>query len=150
MTNAGFILHFPPLQADGKKYFIQLETSLSQSTHEYKITPIYFEANSSFKYIELHFEADRKHDHGDAGQITFVPLPFIILVTVAFFKRESLSSWLNTTMERWSRRSSGSRNSQTAAQNLIAATDPRVDDIIVEQIKNINSKSVKKPKPRKA
>ncbi|XP_058808695.1 BOS complex subunit NOMO1 [Phymastichus coffea] len=150
MNNAGFILHFPSLQADGKKYFIQFETSLSRSTHEYKITPIYFEANSSFKYIELRFEADRKHEHGDAGQITFVPLPFILLVIFAFFKRESLSSWLNTTMERWSRRSSGSRNSQAAAQNLMAVTDPRVDDIIVEQIKNINSKNVKKLKPRKA
>ncbi|OXU24420.1 hypothetical protein TSAR_002763 [Trichomalopsis sarcophagae] len=152
MNNAGFIHHFPPLQADGKKYFVQLETTLSKSTHEYKIVPVYFEANSSFKYVELRFEAERKHDHGDANQITFVPLPLIILVTAAFFHRDALSSWLNTTIERWSRRpsSSNSRNSQASAPNLIAATDPRVDDIIVEQIKNINSKSSKKVKPRKA
>jgi hypothetical protein len=148
--NAGVLLHFPPLQADGKKYFIQLETSLSKLTHEYKIFPIYFEANSSFKFVDLHFNAERKHDHGDANQITFVPLPLIILVTAAFFHREALSSWLNATVEKWSKRPSPSinRNSQ-GAPNQLAASDPRADDIIVEQIKNINSKSSKKIKPRK-
>ncbi|KAJ8672759.1 hypothetical protein QAD02_004019 [Eretmocerus hayati] len=150
--SAGAIVHFPSLQADGRKYFIQLETSLSKSSHDYKIVPIYFEANSSFKYVELRFDAERKHDHGDSNQITFVPLPLIILVTLAFFNREALSSWLNTTIEKWSRRSvpSSSRNTQTSAPGIIAATDSRMDDIIVEQIKNINGKGSKKSKPRKA
>ena len=152
MNSAGFLVHFPPLQADGKKYFVQLETSLSKSTHEYKVIPVYFEANSSFKYVELRFDAERRHDQGDANQITFVPLPLIILVTAAFFYREALSGWLNTTVERWTSRraSANSRNSNANAANLMAANDPRIDDIIVEQIKNINSKTVKKAKPRKA
>ncbi|XP_011500341.1 PREDICTED: nodal modulator 3 [Ceratosolen solmsi marchali] len=150
MNNAGFLLHFPPLQADGKKYFIQLESSLSKLTHEYKIFPVYFEANSSFKFVDLRFDAVRKHEQGDANQITFVPLPLIILVTIAFFHREALCGWLNTTIEKWYKRPSSSlnRNSQ-GVPNLLAATDSRADDIIVEQIKNINSKSSKKLKPRK-
>ena len=151
MNNAGVIIHFPPLPADGRKYFLQLETSLSKSSHKYKITPVYFEANTSFKYAELRFDADRKHDQGDTNQINFVPLPLIILVTAAFFNREALSSWLNTTVERWSRRSpaSNNRNSQSTGSGMINANDPRVEDLIAEQLKNINSKTSKKVKPRK-
>lgn len=144
------IVHFPSLQLDGKKYFVQLETSLSKSSHDYKIVPVYFEANSSFRYVELHFNAEPKHDLGETHQITFVPLPIIALLTLAFFNREALSSWLNTAIEKWSRRSSttGNRNSQASAQNYVAISDIDIDEI-AEQIKNINSKASKKPKPRK-
>lgn len=147
---AGMIVHFPSLPLDGKKYFVQLETSLSKSSHEYQINPVYFEANSSFKYVELHFNAEPKQDLGDTHQITFVPLPIIALLTLAFFNREALSSWLNTAMEKWSRRSSatGNRNAQSSAQNYNTISDVDIDEI-AEQIKNINSKGSKKPKPRK-
>lgn len=146
LNNGGAIMHFPPLQADGKKYFVQLETSLSKSTHSYDIKPVYFKANTSFKYAELHFNAERHHDHSEGGQITFVPLPLILLVTIAFYNREALSAWLNTTIERWSRKSS-TKSSQNQ-QNLLAASDARVDDFIAEL--NKSSKSSKKVKPRKA
>ncbi|CAL7942843.1 unnamed protein product [Xylocopa violacea] len=139
--NAGFLVHLPPLQADGKKYFVQLESSLSHALHKYRTMPFYFEANSSFKYVKLTFDAERKVDQSDMNQTSVVALPFIVLVTVAFFNRERLLSWLNALIERWSKPTPSSR-----APIQAVPIDPRADDIIVEQIMNINKR---KTKPRK-
>lgn len=139
--NAGFVVHFPLLQADNRKYFIQLESSLSPSLHKYKTNPVYFEANSSVKYMQLTFNAERKVDQGDMNQTSIVALPFILLTTLAFLNREKLLSWLNILVEMWSKPSPISR---TPVQAI--PIDPRADDIIVEQIMNINKR---KTKPRK-
>ncbi|KAK1126581.1 hypothetical protein K0M31_004211 [Melipona bicolor] len=139
--NAGFLMHLPPLQADGKKYFVQLESSLSHTLHKYKTIPFYFEANSSFKYVKLTFNAERKVDHSDMNQTSIVALPFIMFITIAFFNREKLWLWLNTLIEKWSKPVPISRTPVQAVP-----IDPRADDIIVEQIMNINKR---KTKPRK-
>ena len=139
--------HFPSVQNDGAKYFVQLETSLSKSSHDYKILPVYFVANTSFKYVQVNFEAEEKPDQADSIQMSFLPLPLIVLVSLAFLNRDSLSIWLNNTIENWSRKSvSSSRNFQNNSTPVIS-NDLR-DDIIVEQIESINRKS-KKVKPRK-
>ncbi|XP_015587289.1 nodal modulator 2 isoform X2 [Cephus cinctus] len=139
--NSGFLIHFPPLQADGKKYFVQLESSLSQTLHKYKTIPVYFEANSSFKHVKLTFSAERKVDQGDMNQTSIVALPLIMLVALTFLNREKLMTWLNTVVERWSKPVPISRAPVPAIP-----IDPRADDIIVEQIMNINKR---KTKPRK-
>ena len=139
--NAGFLVHLPPLQADGRKYFVQLESSLSQTLHKYKTIPFYFEANSSFKYVKLTFNAERKVDQSDMNQTSVVALPFIMLVAFAFLNREKLWTWLNASVERWSKPAPTSRTPIQAVP-----IDPRADDIIVEQIMNINKR---KTKPRK-
>lgn len=140
--NAGFLVHLPPLQADGKKYFVQLESSLSHALHKYRTIPFYFEANSSFKYVKLTFNAERKVDHSDMNQTSVVALPFIMFIAVAFFNREKLWLWLNALIERWPKPAPISRSPIQAVP-----VDPRADDIIVEQIMNINKR---KAKPRKA
>ncbi|XP_011332456.1 nodal modulator 3 isoform X2 [Ooceraea biroi] len=140
--NAGFLVHFPPLQADGRKYFVQLESSLSQAVHKYRTVPIYFEANSSFKYVKLTFNAERKVDQSEMSQTSVIALPFIILVALAFVNRDKLWTWLNTLLER---RSKPAPSSRAPVQAI--PIDPRADDIIVEQIMNINKR---KTKPRKA
>ncbi|KYM94379.1 PREDICTED: nodal modulator 3 [Cyphomyrmex costatus] len=139
--NAGFLVHFPPLQADGRKYFVQLESSLSQTVHKYRTIPVYFEANSSFKYVKLTFNAERKVDQGEMNQTSVIALPFIMLVALAFFNREKLWVWLNALLER---RSKPVPSSRTPVQAI--PIDSRADDIIVEQIMNINKR---KAKPRK-
>ncbi|CAD1476709.1 unnamed protein product [Heterotrigona itama] len=139
--NAGFLMHLPPLQTDGKKYFMQLESSLSRTLHKYKTIPFYFEANSSFKYVKLTFNAERKIDHSDMNQTSIVALPFIMFITIGFFNREKLWLWLNTLIEKWSKPVPISRTPVQAVP-----IDPRADDIIVEQIMNINKR---KTKPRK-
>ncbi|XP_014218232.1 nodal modulator 1 [Copidosoma floridanum] len=154
-SSAGYLLHLPSLQVDGKRYFVQLDTTLSRSNYDYQIAPVYFEANSSFKYVKLHFDADRRHDHADGSQITLVPLPLIILVTLAFFKRDSISSWLNTAVEKWSSNKksspSVSKKAQDVAQSQVATNDSKLEELIAEQLRNINAKSTsKKVKPRKA
>ena len=136
--NAGFLVHFPPLQSDSKKYFVQLDSSLSQSSYKYKTIPVYFEANSSFKHIKLNFDAERKHDQADINQTSVVALPFIMLVAFAFLNRDKLWSWLNNVTERWSKHVPVTR---TPAQAI--PIDPRADDIIVEQIMNINKRKTK-------
>lgn len=140
--NAGFLVHLPPLPADGRKYFVQLESSLSQGLHKYKTFPVYFEANSSFKYIKLPFSAEKSIDHGDMNQTSIVALPFIMLVACAFLNRDKLWAWLNTLVEKWSKPAPTSR---VPVQTI--PIDPRADDIFVEQIMNINKR---KTKPRKA
>lgn len=139
--NAGFLVHLPPLQTDGKKYFVQLESSLSHTLHKYRTIPFYFEANSSFKYVKLTFNAERKVDQSDMNQTSIVALPFIMFIAFAFFNREKLWLWLNTLIERWSKPVPISRTPVQAVP-----IDPRADDIIVEQIMNINKR---KTKPRK-
>ncbi|KAL0132278.1 hypothetical protein PUN28_000219 [Cardiocondyla obscurior] len=139
--NAGFLVHFPPLQADGRKYFVQLESSLSQAVHKYRTMPVYFEANSSFKYVKLAFNAERKVDQGEMNQTSVIALPFIMLVALAFLNRDKLWIWLNALVER---RSKPVPSSRTPVQAI--PIDPRADDIIVEQIMNINKR---KTKPRK-
>ncbi|XP_012258084.2 nodal modulator 3 [Athalia rosae] len=138
--NSGFLIHFPPLQADNRKYFVQLESSLSQTSHKYKTVPIYFEANSSFKHIKLFFNAERKVDQGDVNQTSVVALPLIMLVALAFLNREKLWSYLTTLVEKWTKPVPTSRS---PVQTI--PIDPGVD-IIVEQIMNINKRKVK---PRK-
>ncbi|TGZ54225.1 Nodal modulator 2 [Temnothorax longispinosus] len=140
--NAGFLVHFPPLQADGRKYFVQLESSLSQTVHKYRTIPVYFEANSSFKYVKLAFNAERKVDQNEMNQTSVIALPFIMLVALAFLNREKLWVWLNALLER---RSKPVPSSRAPVQAI--PIDPRADDIIVEQIMNINKR---KTKPRKA
>ncbi|XP_025074789.1 nodal modulator 3 [Pogonomyrmex barbatus] len=140
--NAGFLVHFPPLQADGRKYFVQLESTLSQAMHKYRTVPVYFEANSSFKYVKLTFNAERKVDQGEMNQTSVIALPFIILIAAAFINREKLWIWLNALLER---RSKPVPSSRAPVQAI--PIDPRADDIIVEQIMNINKR---KTKPRKA
>ncbi|XP_029039674.2 nodal modulator 3 [Osmia bicornis bicornis] len=139
--NAGFLVHLPPLQADGRKYFVQLESSLSHTLHKYRTVPFYFEANSSFKYVKLTFNAERKVDQSDMNQTSIVALPFIMFVTIAFFNREKLWLWLSALVERWSKPAPSTRAPMQAVP-----IDPRTDDIIVEQIMNINKR---KTKPRK-
>lgn len=139
--NAGFLVHLPPLQADGKKYFVQLESTLSHALHKYRSVPVYFSANSSFKHVKLTFDAERKVDQSDLNQTSVVALPFIILVAIAFVNRESLMLWLNTLIERRSKPGPSTRTPMQAVP-----IDPRADDIIVEQIMNINKRKVK---PRK-
>lgn len=39
----------PPLPADGRTYILQMESSLSQATHEYTLRPIHFKASGSSK-----------------------------------------------------------------------------------------------------
>lgn len=153
-NNPGVLVHFPPLQTDGKRYMVLLESSLSRASHDYKTIPVYLQANSSFQYAKLVFNAERRHDNTDANQIAIVPLTLIVIVAIAFVRREGLLSWLNTTVDKWSRRrrsaaSSTGRSLQSATPvGGISIDDARADDIIVEQIKNINSKS-RKVKPRK-
>ncbi|XP_066603277.1 BOS complex subunit NOMO3 isoform X2 [Prorops nasuta] len=139
--NPGYLIHFPPLQADNKKYFVQLESSLFQNLYKYRTTPVYFEANSSFKSVKLTFSAERKVDQGDVNQTSIIALPFIMLITLAFFNREKLLNYLNVIVENWSKPIPTARASVPAIP-----IDPRADDIIVEQIMNINKRKVK---PRK-
>lgn len=139
--NSGFLVHLPPLQADGKKYFVQLESSLPQTMHKYRTVPLYFEANSSFKHVKLTFNAERKIDQSEMNQTSVIALPFITLVAFAFLNREKIWTWLNASIERRSKPAASSRSPIQAAP-----IDPRADDIIVEQIMNINKR---KTKPRK-
>lgn len=140
-NNPGFLIHFPSQQANGKKYFVQLESSLSSALYKYKTIPIYFEANSSFKAIELEFIAERKIDQGEMNQTSVLALPFIMLVALAFLNREKLWIWLNIAVEQWSKSVPVTRTPPP-----VIPIDPRADDIIVEQIMNINKR---KTKPRK-
>ncbi|XP_073985905.1 BOS complex subunit NOMO3 isoform X2 [Rhodnius prolixus] len=42
----------PPLPADGRTYILQMESSLSQATHEYTLRPIHFKASGSSKRMK--------------------------------------------------------------------------------------------------
>ncbi|KAF7996738.1 hypothetical protein HCN44_002384 [Aphidius gifuensis] len=140
--NPGFLIHLPSLKLNNKKYFIQLESTLSKAIFKYNTIPIYFNANESFKGIDVLFNVERNIDNNDMNQSSIMALPLILIVAIAFLKRDNLVNWFNLIIVQFNK--SVPVNKPQVVQ--VAPIDPRADDIIVEQIMNINKRKVK---PRK-
>ncbi|XP_034946758.1 nodal modulator 1 [Chelonus insularis] len=138
-NNPGFLVHLPSLQSNGKKYFLQLDSSLSQDLYKYKPLTVHFVANTSFKAITLTFNAERKTDQGEMSQSSMIVLPVVTLLILTFMNRDKVLSFLNIAAEQWYKPASSSRMGSP-----VYSIDSRGgDDIIVEQIMNVNKRKVK-------
>lgn len=54
--NPGIMLTLPRLPVDNRTYMVQLDSTLSKSSHIYNIDPIYFTSDGQFKYFNIPFE----------------------------------------------------------------------------------------------
>ncbi|KAK9506380.1 hypothetical protein O3M35_008331 [Rhynocoris fuscipes] len=90
----------PPLPADGKTYILQMETSLSQSTHEYTLRPIHFKASGYSKVIRIPFSPRIKSRDADLSQSSYLLLPFLMAIGLAFYKKEKVQTMLNSALDR--------------------------------------------------
>lgn len=76
---------------DNKRYYVQLDTSVSQAHQTFDISPVYFYSNTSFKHIALRFEPVAKQSEYDLNsQTSILVLPLIILIGVVFYNSDKL------------------------------------------------------------
>ena len=143
-TNAAMLV-FPSLPADGQGYFLQLESSLPQSTHVYTTHAIHFKANTSFKLVKLSFKPEPKIVEHDVGHSSYFALPLMVTVLVVYFNRLKVLPFLNWIAQTAS--SSLTRGVNSSRVINAASTDHgAADAVIVEPVISVTKRKVK---PRK-
>ncbi|KAG8264590.1 hypothetical protein J6590_008529 [Homalodisca vitripennis] len=87
-------LVFPPVPADGRVYSIQLESSLSQKTHNYRTHPVYFKANSSFQLVRLNFVTTSQTGDSELSHTSYLALPLVLIALLVLYNREAAQALL--------------------------------------------------------
>lgn len=92
-------LVFPPVPADGRMYSIQLESSLSHKTHNYRTHPVYFKANSSFQLVRLNFVTSVQTSDNELSHTSYLALPLLLLALLVFYNRDTVKILVTRLME---------------------------------------------------
>ncbi|XP_026483060.1 LOW QUALITY PROTEIN: nodal modulator 1-like, partial [Ctenocephalides felis] len=142
--NPGLRVMFPRIPLDGKNYFVQLESTLSPNQYKYHTPAVQFLASSSFKHINLDFNATTKASEQDLNQTSMLALPMIILVSLVFFNQQKVSDFLQIVGDKLSSVQLKPSNSQFAVQQNVVVDHREIEQIV----QNINAVK-KKPKPKK-
>jgi hypothetical protein len=138
------MLVFPSLPADGQGYFLQLESSLPQSTHVYSTHAVHFKANTSFKLVKLVFKPEPKVLEHELGHGSYLALPLMVTVLVIYFSRLKVLPFFNRVVQFINSlltRGVSSRVINTAPPDHGAA-----DAVVVEPVISVSKRKVK---PRK-
>uniref|UniRef100_V5G516 Nodal modulator 3 n=1 Tax=Anoplophora glabripennis TaxID=217634 RepID=V5G516_ANOGL len=144
--NPGVLLHIPSLPIDNRLYSIQLETNLAQNTR-WKPQIHHFNANTSFEYIELDFNAKSSISEQPIKQTSIWSLIFILSIIFSLYNIELVANVLKDKFD----------FNISAITNLIPipsasqknATD-YYDNAQIDQIVQSINAVKKKPKPKKA
>lgn len=142
--NPGLRVMFPRISMDGKSYSVQLESTLSSSQYKYNTAPVQFLAQTSFKHINLEFNATTKVLEQDLNQTSMLALPMIILVSVVFFNQQKVSDVLQIIADKLSSLQLKQTSSQYGVQQNTVVDHREIEQIV----QNINAVK-KKPKPKK-
>lgn len=94
-VNPGIMVFFPRIPLDGKTYFIEVTTSLSDQSYKYILPSSQFVANTSSIYVEFDFKPEVRSGEGDLNQNSISALLLIALVAIAFFKQHLILDLLN-------------------------------------------------------
>ncbi|XP_069686991.1 BOS complex subunit NOMO1 [Periplaneta americana] len=138
------MLVFPSLPADGRGYFLQLQSSLSHATHSYTTHAVHFKANSSFKLVKLSFKPEQKIMEQELGHSSYFALPLMIIGLLVYLNQQKVLPFLNWVSQSLSNSLVTGVNT-TRVNNM--PTDHNVADaVMVEQIMNVTKRKVK---PRK-
>lgn len=116
-------LVFPPVPADGRTYSIQLESSLSQKTHNYQTHPVYFKANSSFQLVRLNFVTTTRASDSELSHTSYLTLPLLLVALLVFYNRDSAKVFVN-----WL------RESKLTSPDNSQLEDSSGEAVLVEQI----------------
>ncbi|KAH9504323.1 Nodal modulator 2 [Bulinus truncatus] len=147
----------PTLQMDNKTYFLSLESSLSRSEYDYKLSSVEFTANKSHQHFTFEFYPKSRAVDQDLNQGSFLILPIIGLIAVlAYHHKTVLPYALNIYQQLQSAAlkvpavsasgASSSTSSVAGSANLVSS-----DSSIPQEFMGSESSPVKrKTKPRKA
>jgi hypothetical protein len=138
------MLVFPSLPADGRGYFLQLESTLPQSTHLYTTHAVHFKANASFRLVKLSFKPEPKVLEHELGHSSYFALPLMIIALVMYFNHLKILPYVN-------RISQSLSSSLTSGVNTGRATNTTsdhaaADAVMVEPIINVTKRKLR---PRK-
>ncbi|XP_055839331.1 BOS complex subunit NOMO1 [Episyrphus balteatus] len=98
--NPGIMVFFPRIPLDGKTYFVELKTTISDKLYSYTLPVAQFVANTSSVFVELDFKTEPRSVEGDLNQNSISALVLVALVAIAFFKQDLAMDFLNFV---WSR-----------------------------------------------
>jgi hypothetical protein len=138
------MLVFPSLPADGRGYFLQLESTLPLCTHSYTTHAVHFRANSSFKLVKLSFRPEPNVLEHELGHSSYFALPLMIVAVVIYFNHLKILQFFN-----WiSQFVSSSLTSGVSTGRVMSATSDHAaaDAVMVEPIINVTKRKVR---PRK-
>lgn len=136
---SSIVLAFPSVPADGKGYYIQLESTLSQNTHTYTTQPVYFKANSSFRLVRFNFSPTPKAHDSELSQSSYLAIPLMIIAAVIYYHRIIVLNFITQVLQ-----AKYTPNSSYVSQHAALIDDSGSDSVMVEQITG-----KRKAKPRK-
>lgn len=93
--NPGIMVFFPRIPYDGKTYFIELTSTLSDKTYKYTIPAQSFVSNRSTVFVEFEFTPEVRSIEGELNQNSISALILIAIIGVAFFKQELAFDFFN-------------------------------------------------------
>lgn len=129
------IVTFPPLIPDGRSYSIQLESSLSQTTHSYVNHPVHFKANSSFRLVRLSFFPQPRSTDSELSQSSYFVILLLIIAGISYYHQSAVLEYFKYFMQMQAR----------AVNSRTHNTDDSISDaLIVEPVVG-----KRKMKPRK-
>ncbi|KAJ8923473.1 hypothetical protein NQ315_010051 [Exocentrus adspersus] len=144
--NPGVLLHIPSIPIDSRPYAIQLETNLAQTT-KWKPQIHHFNANTSFKFIELDFNVKSSNSEQPMKQTSIWSLIFILSIVCVLYNIDLVANILKDKFD----------FNISAVTNLIPIpstsqknTTDYYDNAQIDQIVQSINAVKKKPKPKKA
>lgn len=142
-TNTAMLV-FPSLPADGRGYFLQLESTLPHSTHSYTTHAVHFKANTSFKLVKLSFKPEPKILEQELGHSSYFALSLMIIGLVAYFNQQKVLPFVNWIAQSLS--SSLMTGVNTSRVTNASSDHSAVDAVMVEPIVSVTKRKLK---PRK-
>lgn len=93
------LVMLPVLPMDGRKYFLQLESSLSRQGYDYQRSEVSFTANTSIQHVGLQFQPKRRAlEAGETTQVSVRGILFLLLCAVLGYYHQSVLPLLNRLM----------------------------------------------------
>jgi hypothetical protein len=142
-TNTAMLV-FPSLPADGRGYFLQLESTLPHSTHLYKTHAVHFKANVSFKLVKLLFKPELKIQEQELGHSSYLALPLMIIGLITYLNQQKVLPFFNWIAQSLS--NSLTTGVNTSRVSNATSDHSAVDAVMVEPVINVTKRKLK---PRK-
>lgn len=93
--NPGIMVFFPRIPYDGKTYFVEITSSLSDKTYKYTLPAQSFVSNRSSIFVEFEFTPEVRSLEGEINQNSISALLLIAIIAIAFFKQELAFDFFN-------------------------------------------------------
>lgn len=145
-VNPGIMVFFPRIPFDGKTYYIELSSTLSEKNYKYSLPSVQFTTNTSSFFAELHFRPELRSAEGDLNQNSLSAIILIFIVGFIFFKQDLALELLGMVC---SKVSAGvgdivSKSKPKEQKYEPVAIDEREIDKLASSINSIKKKKVKK------